>query len=56
MMEPPDNCPDGIYDIMTSCWQYDPAIRPNFELVRIMLNKPLGKIPLIAKLTSYLYA
>ena len=30
-LPPPDNCPENIYDIMSSCWQKDPAARPRFK-------------------------
>jgi len=29
-MERPENCPSILYDIMTSCWQYDCNKRPTF--------------------------
>jgi len=33
-LKQPDGCPDNIYQIMTTCWSYDPLKRPSFgELV-----------------------
>ena len=30
MMEPPENCPQVVYDLMTQCWERDPGNRPTF--------------------------
>ena len=27
----PDDCPENIYEIMSSCWQKDPVDRPRFK-------------------------
>ncbi len=41
-MDPPEGCPDGIYDIMTECWSYLPSERPVFDVVKILLSKSFG--------------
>jgi c-src tyrosine kinase len=42
-MEQPDECPDGIYDVMMQCWQYEPAVRPTFRVVQTMLGRSFGE-------------
>ncbi|XP_059487087.1 insulin-like receptor [Neocloeon triangulifer] len=38
MMEPPENCPQRLYDLMKLCWQTKPQKRPTFlELVTRLL-------------------
>lgn len=32
-MECPDNCPDGIYQLMRKCWQWDANARPTFKQI-----------------------
>ena len=32
-LQKPDECTDAIYSIMTSCWNVNPKLRPNFEAV-----------------------
>ena len=32
-MDPPDGCPDEIYQIMRDCWAADPNGRPNFTRI-----------------------
>lgn len=29
----PENCPDGVYDIMKQCWDEDCKNRPSFYLL-----------------------
>ena len=43
VMDPPDGCPNGIYNIMTLCWQFDSVDRPTFENLQVMLSKSFGK-------------
>lgn len=43
MMDPPEGCPDGIYDIMTECWALDPQLRPNFYILNKLLAKSFGE-------------
>ena len=43
-MDPPEGCPDGIYDIMTECWALDPQLRPNFYILNKLLAKSFGKL------------
>ena len=37
-MEQPDICPDGIYEIIRHCWQYDPDNRPRIREITQMLT------------------
>jgi hypothetical protein len=32
-------CPDEIYSLMQSCWQFNPTERPTFDKLYIELNK-----------------
>uniref|UniRef100_A0A8B9KVH0 Tyrosine-protein kinase n=1 Tax=Astyanax mexicanus TaxID=7994 RepID=A0A8B9KVH0_ASTMX len=34
----PDNCPDGLYNVMTACWTENPENRPTFEYLRGVLE------------------
>ena len=34
----PSNCPDGLYSLMLSCWEYDCALRPNFVKLKESLR------------------
>lgn len=47
IMEKPDNCSDEIYDVMRSCWQFDPSLRPSFtrlrEIFTTMLEETSGR-------------
>ncbi|KAK4884122.1 hypothetical protein RN001_000393 [Aquatica leii] len=40
-MECPKNCSDELYSIMQMCWRETPIERPNFNELRIMLEKLL---------------
>ena len=42
-MDPPDNCPEEVYDIMCSCWNMDPDSRPCFVDLSKLLSKSFGK-------------
>ena len=42
LMDPPDGCPGGIYDIMCHCWEMEPQDRPNFPALQQMLQKSFG--------------
>ena len=36
-LEEPEGCPDGLYNVMKSCWETEPTNRPTFaELARII--------------------
>jgi len=35
----PENCPEGLYDLMKSCWNLDPKIRPSFDEIVAFLIK-----------------
>ncbi|KAM4703221.1 tyrosine-protein kinase STYK1-like [Rhinophrynus dorsalis] len=52
-MEQPEQCSDQLYELMTSCWQWDDSERPCFTEVLKQLNKHLdqadGHTPLSAK-------
>lgn len=36
---PPNNCPDALYNIMHSCWEYEPDNRPTFEHLKCQLEE-----------------
>ena len=36
-MDAPDGCPDGMYQIMKSCWDKDASLRPNFARIENMV-------------------
>ena len=38
-MEPPDYCPEEIYDCMEEAWELDPNKRPTFKEVAVRLEK-----------------
>ncbi len=38
-MDPPDNCPDEMYDLMCVCWEIEPGSRPSFTSLRHQLTK-----------------
>uniref|UniRef100_A0A665TFL5 Tyrosine-protein kinase n=1 Tax=Echeneis naucrates TaxID=173247 RepID=A0A665TFL5_ECHNA len=42
-MEAPDDCPPGVYALMTSCWEQEPRRRPTFHKVREKLEREMGK-------------
>ncbi|XP_070834956.1 tyrosine-protein kinase Lck [Chaetodon trifascialis] len=37
-MPKPENCPDGLYNIMCLCWRENPDDRPTFEYLRSVLE------------------
>lgn len=37
-MPKPENCPDGLYNIMLLCWRDNPDDRPTFEYLRSVLE------------------
>ena len=37
-MDPPDGCPNEIYQIMRDCWAADPDQRPNFVTSYLLRN------------------
>ncbi|XP_012677753.1 tyrosine-protein kinase Lck [Clupea harengus] len=37
-MPRPDNCPEGLYDVMLLCWKENPEERPTFEYLKCMLG------------------
>lgn len=40
-MDPPDHCPDSVYDLMCLCWEMEPRQRPSF----LTLQEQLAKVP-----------
>ena len=44
LMDPPDGCPDDIYDIMCCCWDMEPSERPSFPSLQQMLSKSFGEL------------
>uniref|UniRef100_A0A672FHB6 Tyrosine-protein kinase n=1 Tax=Salarias fasciatus TaxID=181472 RepID=A0A672FHB6_SALFA len=37
-MPKPENCPDGLYNVMCMCWQENPEDRPTFEYLRSVME------------------
>lgn len=37
-MPKPENCPDGLYNVMCMCWREIPEDRPTFEYLRSVLE------------------
>lgn len=37
-MPKPENCPDGLYNVMVMCWQENPENRPTFEYLRSVME------------------
>ncbi|KAM9340887.1 tyrosine-protein kinase Lck [Symphorus nematophorus] len=37
-MPKPENCPDGLYNVMLMCWRESPEDRPTFEYLRSVLE------------------
>ena len=38
-MEPPENCPVGVINIMGKCWNQTPELRPSFDVLSEMLSQ-----------------
>lgn len=34
----PNSCPQELYSVMLRCWEYDPALRPNFTQLQEILQ------------------
>lgn len=39
LMDQPDTCPDGMYDIMCKCWEMEPPDRPSFQTLQLLLQQ-----------------
>jgi CD48 antigen len=37
-MPRPENCPEGLYNIMDLCWKESPENRPTFEYLKSVLE------------------
>ena len=35
----PAKCPEEIYELMSNCWQTEPALRPNFKDIFNLLER-----------------
>ena len=42
VMDCPDGCPEGVYDIMVQCWEMEPSLRPTFHSLQSLLAKSFG--------------
>ncbi|EDS26442.1 fibroblast growth factor receptor [Culex quinquefasciatus] len=38
-LEKPENCPDGLYNIMRECWQFEARERPTFDQLRASIDR-----------------
>ncbi|XP_068089471.1 LOW QUALITY PROTEIN: proto-oncogene tyrosine-protein kinase ROS [Hyperolius riggenbachi] len=38
-MDPPDNCPDDMWDLILKCWLQDPVLRPSFAHLQNKLKE-----------------
>ncbi|CAJ0939111.1 unnamed protein product, partial [Mesorhabditis belari] len=43
-IEQPDNCPDDYYQVMKSCWTFNPTDRPEFSVIRQRLAMQLEEV------------
>ncbi|XP_062250892.1 megakaryocyte-associated tyrosine-protein kinase [Platichthys flesus] len=41
-MEAPEDCPPGVYSLMTICWEQEPRRRPAFHKLREKLERVMG--------------
>lgn len=32
-LDPPEQCPEEVYQLMQRCWEYDPHKRPSFSTI-----------------------
>ena len=37
-MQPPDDCPDSVFDVMLKCWELNPTKRPTFSSIQRRLE------------------
>ncbi|XP_067841407.1 tyrosine-protein kinase Mer [Heptranchias perlo] len=44
-LKQPSDCLDELYEIMYSCWRLDPADRPTFANLKMLLTKVLNSLP-----------
>ena len=51
-LEPPTNCPNQLYAVMTHCWHPNPQERPSFPLLLERLGYCLQVGP-IARILAY---
>jgi len=47
-LEKPNSCPVEFYDVMLSCWKMNPKERPDFDVIRVILEKLNEKHSLLA--------
>ena len=52
VMDPPDGCPDNIYDIMCHCWEMEPNERPDFPRLKDLLARTFGRTNVIIQCSS----
>jgi len=52
-MNPPDNCPIEISELMMKCWAHKPDGRPSFsEIVKLLQKDSIEKIPQQSKVSG----
>ncbi|KAL5473851.1 hypothetical protein EMCRGX_G028413 [Ephydatia muelleri] len=39
VIDQPDACPDGVYELMCKCWEMEPADRPSFQSLQLLLQQ-----------------
>lgn len=37
-LQVPENCPPRLYSLMCQCWTYEPSKRPDFTLIKVLLQ------------------
>uniref|UniRef100_A0A8D3CUB7 Tyrosine-protein kinase n=1 Tax=Scophthalmus maximus TaxID=52904 RepID=A0A8D3CUB7_SCOMX len=42
-MQAPEDCPPGVYSLMTICWELEPRRRPAFHKLKEKLEREMGK-------------
>ncbi|XP_029454515.1 tyrosine-protein kinase receptor TYRO3 [Rhinatrema bivittatum] len=54
LKQPPD-CLDDLYEMMSSCWNSDPKMRPSFSTLKRQLETVLGRLSMLSASQDMLY-